>query len=103
MCRIRREYQLLQGECRLLKEHVFHCGIGKIFRGDSKSVHAHCLCDVCGGKAVARSTEYHHGVATRELKESHKAEEHVETAMGDYFNEEDPSSSTNSTDRVFPY
>ena len=26
-----REYQLLQGECRLLKEHVFRCGIGKIF------------------------------------------------------------------------
>ena len=55
-------------------------------------MHAHCPCDVCGGKAVARSTEYHHWVATRELIESHRAEEHVETAMDDHFDEDSSSS-----------
>ena len=43
------------------REDISHCSCGH-----SKSVHAHCPCDVCRGKAVARSTEYHHWVATRE-------------------------------------
>ena len=58
-------------------------------------MHEHCPYDVCGGKAVVRSTEYHHWVATRELIESHRTEEHVETAMDSYF-DEDPSSSVHA-------
>lgn len=33
---------------------------------DLKSLHVHCPCDSCCGKAVARATEYRHWVATRD-------------------------------------
>ena len=33
---------------------------------DFNSVHAHCPCDSCCGKAVSRATEYRHWVATRD-------------------------------------
>ena len=33
---------------------------------DLKSVHTHCPCDSCCGRAVARATEYRHWVATRD-------------------------------------
>lgn len=33
---------------------------------DSNSLHVHCPCDTCCGKAVARATEYRHWIATRD-------------------------------------
>lgn len=66
------------------REDISYCNCG-----ESRSVHAHCPCDVCHGKAVARSTEYHHWIATRDLIESQESHEHVEMAMGTDFNEVD--------------
>lgn len=36
--------------------------------------HTHCPCDLCCGKAVARSTEYRHWIATQELIRHNRAE-----------------------------
>ena len=73
------------------REDISYCSCG-----DSKSVHAHCPCDVCDGKAVARSTEYHHWVATRDLIESQKPSERIELAMSTDFDEIDPSTSAHA-------
>ena len=50
---------------------------------DLNSVHAHCPCDSCCGKAVARATEYRHWVATRDYvhlmeQDTEPAEQQVE-------------------------
>ena len=55
------------------REDISYCNCGEF-----KTTHAHCPCDVCCGKAVARSTEYHHWIATRDFIEDQKSREHVE-------------------------
>jgi len=55
------------------REDISYCNCGEF-----KTTHAHCPCDVCCGKAVARSTEYHHWIATREDQKSREVREHVE-------------------------
>ena len=57
---------------------------------DLNSLHAHCPCNSCCGKAVARATEYRHWIATRDylhltkrddtLSESHSVDGNGESS-----------------------